>query len=1072
MDPRIDSLFAQMLFRMDSEDGFDPEAFLQDNAAEAEELRRRLLRLQQVGVAPHARNTQVRLREVRERFSITVEPPARAPGQPGAEGTLGELLPSQVVGGRYRILSEIGRGGMGRVFRALDTDLSREVALKIANLEARWPGVSAEQSRDWVQRFVVEAQVTSQLEHPSIVPVHDIGFDRSGQLYYTMKLVEGVTLDQKIEQWHRAREAGLDLPIPELLRIVIQVCQAIAYAHERGVLHRDLKPSNVMIGRFGEVQVMDWGLAKRLGEPGTGSARPGIPDRRREGSTLAGEVLGTPTHMAPEQARGDVDAVDRATDIYGLGAILHHGLKGVPPNQADGHRRHVATKLSAELEAVCERALQADPMARYSSATELAEDLQAILDLRVVRAFKTGAWAELRMWIRRNRATATAALVAGLAVTLALFLQLVMNEELAEKRAEIALRTVAFDVQTLEEEAAELWPVSVEDIDTYVNWIRRARELCKELPLHRANLRSLQGAEDRASLWQTKLLANLIARLETLESGLLVEDYSVPGKGFSVPLRLRQALSVRTEFSEDGAALRAWKLALPAIRSAYPGLEIEPQVGLVPLGPDPESGLWEFADLVSGLAPQRDIDGRLACEDSSAIVYVLVPAGEFRRGAQSTDPDGAGYDPDAEVSETPPQRVGVSAFLLSKFELTQGQWWRLQGENPSQYGPSFWVTASTGSYPVDTITWWEASEAVRRIGAVLPSEAQWQYACRARQEGRWWSGDDPADLARVANLKDQALQEKGWPSAEFERWSDGHASPAPVGSYPANPFGLHDMHGNVSEWCRDDFASYLDSTQDPVSLVPSARTKMHMGGAFSSMATQARITHRPSSLADARNGGIGLRPARALLDAPALPFPKPARPLDEAGDSLPGVTAPLVFFQGRGTDPEPEALWRDAARDSLVEDFSRFSSGDSIAGIELQGVSIDFLLRHEEHVEETAQVLGGAFGSPSAMEGNALLLRSDQDCPPMSELELSFDPPVRGVGFWLFDDYGPDIRVWIEVVPVEGEPEYRFMNPASFAGVEGYFGCISPSKVARLKIRAQFPRSEDVLWLDGLTVAP
>ncbi|MEQ1890938.1 MAG: bifunctional serine/threonine-protein kinase/formylglycine-generating enzyme family protein [Planctomycetota bacterium] len=1075
----VDELFASLIERLEDEPGFDVQGFLEEHVDHAPALRARLERLRRVGLITDVRGESTLVHAMRDRFGVQSE--VRTPPAPAnrTQGTPRELLPSRVVGGRYRILAEIGRGGMGRVFRAHDLDLGREIALKVADTEAFMPGATIEEKRSWIERFLTEAQVTAQLEHPSIVPVHDIGVDLSGQLYYTMKLVEGVTLEQRIEQWHRAAEARKLVPTPEVLRIVIQVCQAVACAHERGVVHRDLKPSNVMIGRFGEVQVMDWGLAKRVAEFGS-EATAGLSQGRKEGSTLAGEVLGTPTHMAPEQARGNIDAVGRMADIYGLGALLHHALKGVPPNRADGLRVHSSTKVSPELEAVCERALSVDPGARYQSAVELAEDLKAILDLRVVRALATGAWAELRMWIRRNRSTAVVAGVASLVVVVTLLLLLAARDRLAVRDVDISRLSVARDIEELEQEAAGLWPVSVEGIPAYEAWIERARRLVDELPLHRTTLNAHEGADDRRSRWQAALLRDLIVSLEEFDSGLLLEEFPVPGKGFSLPLRLRHASTMRDAFSEGGDALRAWEEALPALRSAYPGVHIEPQLGLVPLGPDPESGLWEFSDLLTGAVPKRGPDGRFAFDGDSSIVYVLIPPGEFLRGAQATNPQGEGYDPRAIGTESPPHRVRMSAFFLSKFELTQGQWWRLSGENPSQYGTSFHRTPATEDRPLETVTWMECDEVLRRVSASLPSEAQWQYACGAGLRGMWWTGDDPNDLASVANLCDQSLRERKWPiESGFEPWADGHAEPAPVGSFPANSFGLHDMHGNVAEWCLDDFLPYdafvlydPRSTLDPVCKTSSSKYKIFMGGAFASTAFQARIAHRPSNLPDKRDGGIGLRPARALSTVPFLSSPKSSRSIAPPGPTTTD-TGSVQFFLGRGTDDGPEQRWRRKVGNFASEDFSAYAAGSAIQALEVAGVSVDLNLWLRERREDAVQVFDGAFGPPSAISGHALILRSDDTCPSMEGLELRFDPPVRGVSFWLFDDTGPDVLLRVQVTTVDGASEVRTLVPTFSAGVEGFFGCLTPSKVTTVRVLASSRGSspEDWVYLDQLSVA-
>jgi serine/threonine-protein kinase len=235
--------------------------------------------------------------------------------------------------GRYELLEEIARGGMGAVWRARDPELNRDLAIKVMRPEVR-------HNPDLVRRFLEEAQITAQLPHPGIVPVHDIGKDEDGLPFLVMKLVRGRTLEQLL--------AERDSPRNDLARFVDvfeQVCQAVAFAHEHRVLHRDLKPGNVMVGRFGEVQVMDWGLAKVkiLAEtkPDDSRTEPGseVQTRRsREGAALTEGALGTWAYMPPEQANGEVEWVDERSDVFALGGILCAILTGHPPYIGDGHK--------------------------------------------------------------------------------------------------------------------------------------------------------------------------------------------------------------------------------------------------------------------------------------------------------------------------------------------------------------------------------------------------------------------------------------------------------------------------------------------------------------------------------------------------------------------------------------------------------------------------------------------------------------------------------------------------------------------------------------------------------------
>ncbi len=375
---------------------------------------------------------------------------------------------------RYRLEGELARGGMGSIERVWDEDLRRELALKRALPPE--PGGAAEsfdsRERTRLSRFIEEARVTGQLAHPGIVPVHELGVDAEGRAYFTMKLVQGATLE---EVFVRARAGDATWSRTRVLDVLLRVCEAMAYAHSKGVIHRDLKPANVMVGAFGEVHVMDWGLARVLSSESDGAARR-ERERERErddaaepqsaahepapedtaSRTLDGDVLGTLAYMSPEQARGQLSEIGPATDVYALGAMLYELLAGYAPHKPPGERGDVAElwrrvrsgKVVAplpdkaappELAAICERALEPDWRRRYRDMSALAEDLRAYLEGRVVQAYRTGAWAEARKWTQRNRALASA-LAAGL---VAVFVGLVVAVMLRREADQNALAAQA-----------------------------------------------------------------------------------------------------------------------------------------------------------------------------------------------------------------------------------------------------------------------------------------------------------------------------------------------------------------------------------------------------------------------------------------------------------------------------------------------------------------------------------------------------------------------------------------------------------------------------------------------------
>jgi eukaryotic-like serine/threonine-protein kinase len=270
-----------------------------------------------------------------------------------------------MTGTRYDVVEKIGQGGMGAVFRAHDRELDRAVAVKVLHAP---PENGATQDR-----MVKEARILARLEHPSIVPVHDSGVLPDGRFFYAMKLVQGKRLDEG---------KGSATPLAERLRLFQKLCDAVAFAHAHGVIHRDLKPQNVMLGPFGEVLVMDWGVAKERDD------RPRPPeetvselDRRLPSQTEHGTVVGTPGYMAPEQERGETHLVDERSDVFALGAILRFLLMAKESN---------AEAVPQPLKAIVSKATASDRSARYGSVTLLATDIADFLAGRRVSAYPEG----------------------------------------------------------------------------------------------------------------------------------------------------------------------------------------------------------------------------------------------------------------------------------------------------------------------------------------------------------------------------------------------------------------------------------------------------------------------------------------------------------------------------------------------------------------------------------------------------------------------------------------------------------------------------------------------------------
>jgi len=387
--------------------------------------------------------------------------------------------------GRYPIVGNLGAGGMGEVLKVYDDQLGRQIAVKVIR----------GQVNSWtLARFVREGRITGQLEHPGIVPVYELASSADGTVYFTMKEVQGDDLSRVLEQdrqewkeWrkrhgsarHRtpARRASRRRPVSsarlaaappprliERLTSFLKICEALSFAHARGVIHRDLKPANIMIGQFGEVQVMDWGLAKVVGQaeeeidlelsPCAVDAGSGDPDLTGQGS-----VLGTPAYMPPEQARGDIAQLDQRSDIYSLGAILYEILSLRPPYTGENALEVIAQvnlgklippsqraplrTIPWELEAVVVKAMKLRQQDRYSRVELMRQELQAFLDGRTLSAARYSAGQRLVKWAKRHRQKLLAA-TAGLAAVSALLLGgLWLRDEMSRRETVARLREQA-----------------------------------------------------------------------------------------------------------------------------------------------------------------------------------------------------------------------------------------------------------------------------------------------------------------------------------------------------------------------------------------------------------------------------------------------------------------------------------------------------------------------------------------------------------------------------------------------------------------------------------------------------
>jgi formylglycine-generating enzyme required for sulfatase activity len=676
-----------------------------------------------------------------------------------------------------------------------------------------------------------------------------------------MDLVEGRTLKRRLHPG----EGETKIPLVRALEAMCEVARAVEHAHEQGVVHRDLKPENVILDAGDHAHVLDFGLA--------------LVREARTKLTKTGASMGTPAYMPPEQVAGERGA-DERSDVYSLGATLYHVLTGRPPFEGATEinvlaavlrkdpvppRSHNA-RVAADLETICLKCLEKDPGKRYTTAGALADEIERYLAGEPIVARPIGRLARLarRAWRRKVATTLVLVAASGLVAAVGLALARAAREhDLAEaeaarhreeqranEKAEEAER--AGDVivlRDLEKQADELWPAVSAVVPAMEKWLTEAGELvgCREKLRARLEVLNKQLARGpvtgakwtKAEQFEREWLKGLVDGIEELAGKDGDGAWRATIKGVEARRTLaREVAKVSREAD--------WETARAQVNanSRHGGYELDPIEGLVPIGCDPDSGLLELWHVSSGDRPRRDESGHLILTEKTGLVLVLVPGGSFTMGSKTGRPD-----------QGPPHTVVVRAFYLSKCEMTQGQWLRATGENPSTYkaGNNVGGRAITLRHPVEGVSWDDCDRVLRRLDLALPSEAQWEYAARAGTETEWWTGSDERSLEGAANLADEAYKRYGGTTNPIVSWDDGHAVHAPVGSFKANAFGLHDVVGNLWEWTNS--SSYNETAQNEF-------VRVFRGGSWSDSADAGGSASRWGSSAAYRSHVVGVRPAR------------------------------------------------------------------------------------------------------------------------------------------------------------------------------------------------------------------
>lgn len=729
----------------------------------------------------------------------------------------------------YELVERVGEGAFGLVYRARQTEpVCREVAIKILKL--------GRDSEEILGRFQRERQALALMQHPFIAGVYDAGLTPTGQSYFVMEFVRGIPLNEYCDQ------KRLDLPSRQ--RLLIKVCQGVQHAHQKGIIHRDLKPTNILIAeQDGEAnpRIIDFGVAKASAQT------PSSQSVLTEGQQL----IGTPEYMSPEQASMAGAAVDTRSDVYSLGVILYELLTGVLPfdpkrlrgggypeiqriirevipprpstrfTELGGCRMNIAKarrcypeelgrRLRGDLDWIVLTCLEKEPERRYGNVQELALDLERYLNVEPVVARPATAAYRLSRFLGRHRWGALTAALIVVSLSVAMTWALIERSRATRKTNEILQLSDFLHLDNAIEEAHTLWPAGPDTIDRLSNWLeqrahplQRRRRVHKEIleqvrasalpPESELTLSTIPRFNDPELQWQHDMLVRLVDRLQSFSE--LVER---------VEERLRYSTTVEElSVTGDDAALR-WRAAIEDIRSSelYSGLELRPQLGLVPLRADPESGLWEFWHMQSGDKPQHNSDPERRSSwnmsDTTGFVLVLLPGGRFLYGSQNLDPAAPNYHPEL-TTRSDPYFVDLCPFFISKYEVTVGQWNRIV--EMTQHGrPLQNLSPVDGILPAREMNWSEATNAMSCMGMRLPTSKQWEYAGRGATSTTWWTGNRLESLAGAGNLG-ECDKYADWCLGTYV--SDGHDWLTPIGLFRANPYGLHDTIGNVWEWCRD-----------------------------------------------------------------------------------------------------------------------------------------------------------------------------------------------------------------------------------------------------------------------------
>ena len=740
-----------------------------------------------------------------------------------------------LLGPRYEVGTLLGKGANGSVWMAGDRRLGRKVALKLHSKGADLTPIE-------LVRFCHEAQVTGQLAHPSIVPVHDLGLLPDGRPYYTMKRIGGATLKEVLDRLKRDDgEFEQTWTLTHFVSVLLRVAQALAFAHDSGVVHRDVKPANIMVGDYGEVLLLDWGVARVLESPPPTAER--VATWRSEGDTdrtLAGTIAGTPAYMAPEQARGDIEGIGPATDVYSVGVVLYEYLckrrpfvassvrdllnKVVsdpiaPPSLIEGARR-----VPEDFEDLVMRCIDKDPAKRFADGGELAAAMEAWLEgsQRREEAIQLSLRGSLKStaYIRASEAAA--------------------GSERAVREREQELPPWASSEQrraVWQEESrfGELRKLRDDTYDDAIALFQAALEREPQLDDARAGLASLylrkmDEAETRGERGAVRFFRSQVLRYDPRILGRLLQgeasldlDTDPPGAAVSLHQVRRRERVFEVGLGDE--------LGTTPLR----GVPIPP--GSWVLRVDRPGHLPLTAAIAPGRPDQLKLRLRLPRAEDIQPGFVVIPAGAAILGGDPRAVDGE----DRRIADLPD-------FAMGEHPVTVGEFGAFLADGGKEAGHTCWT--GPDSVPVEDRPrlpalgiGFESAQAYARWlsdrsgrSFRLPSHDEWEKAARGA-DGRpfpWGPSWEPTFCNN--------------PDAE-----PGEPAPRPVGSFPRDRsvYGVEDLAGGVNEWV--------------LGAVPHRPDRGWMrGGSWNGHRQQSRLCSRLSGPRRTRGGTVGFRLVQEL----------------------------------------------------------------------------------------------------------------------------------------------------------------------------------------------------------------